>query len=333
METYIEKTSVADHAFSVFGNEVEIVMPAADRSAPLMFIARENTDCLAWGKKHKDAINNLLVQYGAVLLRGFEIGSAEKFNDLFSILVGQALEYKNRTSPRDQVFNNVYTSTSHPSDQVIHMHTENSYSKTSTRIISFFCLVPSPTGGQTPIADERELMAYLKESTRNKFRDKQIQYVRNVFPGIGLNLKSIYQTDDKEELSKIFRESGVEYTWLSDSHLRLKWVLPAFINHPVTNEEVWFNHMFFGHKSLYDPMVLELFDEEDLPFVTYYGDGTPIEDEVIDEFKEFYENNSIVFRWEKDDFLLLDNMMYSHGRKPYEGPRTILTAMAQPVFS
>jgi alpha-ketoglutarate-dependent taurine dioxygenase len=297
-----------------------------------MFTAVENTDCVAWGKKYRKEINELLVEYGAVLLRGFDIGSAQRFNDLFNTLAGDALEYKNRTSPRDQVFNNVYTSTSHPKDQVIHMHTENSYSKSANRIISFFCLVPSPVGGQTPIADERELVTCLREETVNRFRDKQIQYVRNVFPGIGLDLKTIYQTDNRDELKKIFSESGVEHEWISDNHLRLKWVLPAFINHPVTKKDVWFNHMFFGHKSLYDPMVLELFDEEDLPFVVYYGDGSRIEEDVIDEFKDFYEKKSIVFRWEKDDFLLLDNMMYSHGRKPYEGNRTILTAMAQQTF-
>src|SRR5690606_6772037 len=100
--------------------------------------------------------------------------------------------------------------------------------------------------------------------------------------------------------------------------------------HPITGQEMWFNHMFFGHKSLYDPSILEYFEEENLPFVTYYGDGTEIEPEVIKEFEDFYQEHSIIFQWQKDDFLLLDNMMFSHGRRPFEGERTTLTAMGQP---
>jgi alpha-ketoglutarate-dependent taurine dioxygenase len=332
METFPKLTKKQDEPVASFSDKVEMTLPAKDRTFPFMITRLESIDCIAWAEAHKNEINELLLKHGAILLRGFEIGSAQKFNDLFSTIVGQALEYKNRTSPREQVFKNVYTSTSHPNDQVIHMHTENSYSKATNRILAFYCLVPPSQGGETPIADERELLTFLKEETKLKFKNKKIQYVRNVVPGIGLDLKSIYQTDNKEELNKIFRDTGVDHEWVSEHQLRLKWVLPAFINHPVTNKEVWFNHMFFGHKSLYSQEVLEAFNEEDLPFVTYYGDGSEIEENVIQEFKDFYEKNSIVFKWQKDDFLLLDNMMYAHGRKPYSGDRTILTAMAQPVL-
>lgn len=332
MEKRLEKTNDSGAVLSGLGDHVEIIMPSGERKFPLLIVSGNDIDCISWGEMYKDQINELLLIHGALLLRGFEIGSAQKFNDLFSIIAGKALEYKNRTAPRDQVFNHVYTSTSHPSDQVIHMHTENSYAKTSARIIAFYCLIPSAGGGETPIADERELVQSLSEETIRKFRERNIQYVRNIFPGVGLDLKTIYQTDNKEELHKIFEESGIDHEWISANHLRIKWVFPAFQIHPVTRNEEWFNHMYFGHKSLYDAQVLDIFDEEDLPFITYYGDGSKIEDSVIQECKDFYEQKSIVFKWEKDDFLLLDNMRYSHGRKPYEGDRTILTAMAQPVY-
>jgi alpha-ketoglutarate-dependent taurine dioxygenase len=332
MEKHLENTSDNGAVVSGPGDNIKIILPSGDRKFPLLIVSEGDTDCLVWGEMYKDQLNELLLTYGALLLRGFEIGSAQKFNDLFSIIAGKALEYKNRTAPRDQVFNNVYTSTSHPSDQVIHMHTENSYAKTSARIIAFYCLVPSADGGETPIADERELIQFLGEEIVSKFRERNIQYVRNIFPGIGLDLKTIYQTDNKAELQRIFEESGIDYEWISDNHLRIKWVFPAFQVHPVTKKEEWFNHLYFGHKSLYDCQVLDIFDEEDLPFITYYGDGSEIEDSVIQQFKDFYDNKSIVFKWEKDDFLLLDNMRYSHGRKPYKGDRTILTAMAQPLY-
>ena len=93
---------------------------------------------------------------------------------------------------------------------------------------------------------------------------------------------------------------------------------------------MWFNHAYFGFKQHFDPAILDYFSEEELPFATYYGNGEDFEDEVVQEFLDFYSANSIVFTWEQGDILLLDNMMYSHGRNPYQGDRAILAAMAQP---
>ncbi|UII23755.1 TauD/TfdA family dioxygenase [Fulvivirga ligni] len=297
---------------------------------PFMIKPKGNANALLWAKENSDELNKLLLQHGALLLRGFEIGGAETFNKMFSTISGDAMAYNNRTSPREQVYSNVYTSTSHPNDQNIYMHTENSYSSIFNRIIAFYCLKPANVGGETPIADERKLLAGLKKSTIEKFREKGIQYVRNSMPGIGLDWKTIYQTNDRQKVNDILTSNGHHFTWVSDEHLRVKWSLPAFHQHPLTSEDMWFNHMYFGHKSLYDPAVLEFFSEEDLPFVTYYGDGSDIEPDVIKEFHDFYESESIVFKWEQDDFLLLDNLMFSHGRKPFQGERTILTAMGQP---
>ena len=307
-----------------------IIIKTASKDNPFTISSNTERDPLEWAEKHKDQINRLLLEHGAILLRGFKIDNAENFNELFSIFSGNAIEYKNRTSPRDQVYSNVYTSTNHPKSETIHMHTENSYSNIYNRIIAFYCLVPAPIGGETPIADERKLLASLKKETVEEFKAKGIQYVRNTIPGIGLSWKTIYQTEDKEDVAKFLKENGHDFIWVDSDHLRIKWTLPAFQNHPITGEEMWFNHMFFGHKSLYDPSVLEYFEEEDLPFATYFGDGTEIGPEVIAEFTNFYKEHSIIFTWEKDDFLLLDNLMFSHGRNPFKGDRTILTAMSQP---
>jgi len=310
--------------------EENVTYHDVSKNNPFTINPLADVNVFEWAKKNKDSINNILLEKGAVLLRGFKIGGAENFNKLFSIISGEAIEYKNRTSPRDQVYNNVYTSTSHPNDQIIHMHTENSYSNIYNRIISFYSLIPAPKGGETPIADERKLMKSLKKETIKKFREKGILYVRNSMPGIGLDWKTIYQTQDKSELTKILKDLGHEFTWIYDDHLRTKWRLPAIQNHPITNEEIWFNHMFFGLKHHYDPEVIEFLGEENLPFATYYGDGTEIESEVVQEFIDFYKENAIVFKWQKDDFLVLDNTMFSHGRRPFEGARTTLTAMGQP---
>jgi len=312
-------------------NQYTVKATPPSKRMPYTIRGNKEMDVFAFGTENKASINETLLEHGAVLLRGFNINGAQDFSKLFKIITaGDAIEYKNRTSPREKVFDNVYTSTSHPKDQMIHMHTENSYSKVYNRIISFYCLIPPDERGQTPIADERKIASVLGPDIVEKFRSKGIKYVRNSMPGVGLDWKVIFQTDDKEQVNNYLNANNYKYEWVTDSHLRLEWVLPAFQKHPVTGEDMWFNHMYFGLKALYHPSVLEFFEEKNLPFATYYGDGSEIEEEVVERLKQFYEEECIVFDWQKNDFLLLDNMMYSHGRMPFNGKRKILTAMGQP---
>lgn len=311
----------------VIDNQVSIADPTKD--FPLLIRPTETLDFKSWAAENQAFINEMLLKFGAILFRGFNIHTAKEFSDAFQVISGEALEYKNRTSPRERVYDNVYTSTSHPKDQKIHMHTENSYSPNYNQIIAFFCLIQPTFRGQTPIADERKILSVLKPDVLEKFREKGIKYVRNSMLGVGLDWKTIFQTEDKTEVNAFLEANHYEYAWIGENHLRMKWVLPAFQRHPETGEEMWFNHMYFGHKSLYHPGIIEFFQEENLPLATYYGDGSAIEDEVIAAIGQFYEEESIVFNWEKGDFLLLDNMMYAHGRMPFKGERKILTAMGR----
>ncbi|MEQ9008665.1 MAG: TauD/TfdA family dioxygenase, partial [Ekhidna sp.] len=276
---------------------VNVQVPASDFTLPFMISPKGGEDLVKWAINHQNLLFDLLIEHGAILFRGMKIGSASAFDELFSKLCGGSIEYINRTSPRDKVVNNVYTSTTYPKEHPIHMHTENSYSPEFNRIIGFFCLKPPMKGGETPIAEERLLLKELPAETVSKFRDKKILYVRNLVDGIGIDWQTAYQTSDRNEVNRRLESSNISYEWISEDHLRTKWVLPAVINHPITGEEVWFNHMYFYHKSLYDPSILEYFEDEDLPFSSYYGDGSKIEDEVINAIRQFYQRYSIVFKW------------------------------------
>lgn len=71
------------------------------------------------------------------------------------------------------------------------------------------------------------------------------------------------------------------------------------------------------------------FSREELPTNSYFGDGSPIEEETLTELRRLYEEEKVLFQWKKGDVLLLDNMFTAHGREPFEGIRTILVAMAE----
>ena len=50
---------------------------------------------------------------------------------------------------------------------------------------------------------------------------------------------------------------------------------------------------------------------------------------MLDHIREVYEQEKLVFPWQKGDVLLVDNMLTAHGRKPYSGARKIVVGMAQ----
>jgi alpha-ketoglutarate-dependent taurine dioxygenase len=103
------------------------------------------------------------------------------------------------------------------------------------------------------------------------------------------------------------------------------------LRHPVTGELSFFNQVQLHHVHCLDPEVreslLSIFKREDLPRHVYYGDGSEIEDSVMDYVGEVYEKNAVRFTWREGDMVTLDNMLTAHARDPFVGPRKIVVAL------
>lgn len=306
------------------------------RTLPLVVEpATEGMDLNAWVGEHRAAVEAKLLEYGGILFRGFGITEIPEFERFIAASCGEALEYKERSSPRSEQGKNVYTSTDYPPKYPIFQHNENSYAKTFPMRLLFYCHIPAAEGGETPIANSRQVYDRIDPAIRDRFIEKKVMYVRNFSAGIGLPWQTVFQTSDRAEVEEYCKMAGYDIEWLDGDRLRTRRVGQVVAKHPQTGEMTWFNHATFFNVSTLVPVIrdalLMQFKEEELPNNTYYGDGSPIEPEVLDALRDVYQQETVLFPWQQGDIMMLDNMLSSHARSPFKGERKIIAGMAQPM--
>lgn len=306
----------------------------AEQSLPLVVQpAVEGVSLVDWTRRNLAFIERNLLDHGAILFRNFKVQTVAEFERLITAVSGELLDYSYRSTPRTQVSGKIFTSTEYPAYQTIPLHNEMSYTLNWPLKIWFFSIKTAEQGGETPIADSRRVFERIDPAIRDEFSRKQIMYVRNYGDGLDLSWQDVFQTTDKQEVEEFCRRSNIEFEWTGSNRLRTCQICQAVATHPKTGQPVWFNQAhLFNISSL--PLevrqsLLSAFAERDLPRNTYYGDGSPIEASVLDEIREAYEQEAIVFPWHEGDVMMLDNMLTAHGRMPYVGPRKVVVGMAE----
>lgn len=294
-----------------------------------------NVNLLEWASKNQETIQAMLLKHKALLFRDFNIHSATQLDQFIKITAkGEPISYGDRSSPRHEVSNKIYTSTDYPAEQSIFLHNESTYCLTWPNKIYFCCLKVAEQGGETPIADTQKIFERLSPQTRERFIEKQVLYVRNYNDGFGLPWQDVFQTTDKAVVEEYCRNNAIEFEWKDSDRLRTRQVRPGVIQHPITGATSWFNHAAFFHVTTLEPSIFKAllaeFLEEDLPHNTYYGDGSAIEPEILAEIRAAYAQETVIFSWESGDILLLDNILVAHGRKPFQGTRKVIVGMAEP---
>lgn len=307
-----------------------------DRPLPLLVEpVLQGVDLVAWATEKKETIIAHLHKHGALLFRGFDVSGLTTFRSFVAAVSEKMLEYKERSSSRTKVGDKVYTSTEYPAQYPIFLHNENSYQQVWPMKLCLFCETPPDSDGETPLADGRRIFAAVDPKVRKAFKERGVMYLRNFNEQLGLSWQEVFQTEDRRVVEAACGEKGLEYEWRGDNSLRTRAVRKWVDKHPITGDEVWFNHATFFHHATFAKEIRTVlkrqYSPEEMPNNTYYGDGTPIEPQVIEHLQEIYLKEKISIPWERGDIALVDNMLTAHGRAPFTGPRKILLAMSDPV--
>lgn len=307
-----------------------------DQLFPVVVLPEDEVDTLEWAQQSREKIRELLNKYGALLFRDHNIKDEQQFERFVAASTCEEwVDYREAATPRSHVNGNVFTSTEYPPKERIFFHNENSHTTSWPLYLAFYCEAPPIAGGETPLCDCRRLSGLIPEKIRQRFEKHGILYSRSFGYGVGIPWQKGFPVTSRVEMEQYCLAQDMTPEWQGGDKLKIRYRRPAVRIHPVTHEEVWFNHATFFNCYSLTPETRALIDEfigkENAPYNTYYGDGEEISEATIEALKDLYQECSVKFSYQAGDVLLIDNMLMAHGREPFEGYRKILVTMTKKI--
>lgn len=288
-----------------------------------------------WAAAHRDALCGVVAEHGAVLVRGLGLGTPARAGAVFQVLTNGLMTEREAFAPRRSYGDGVYSSAKWPSNQPMCMHHELSYTLRFPGLMLFACLEAPSEGGATGLADASAVLEALPVPLVERFEREGWLLTRTYNDEIGASVAEAFGTDDRAAVERYCRDHAIEYTWGPDGALRTSQRRSAVVRHPVTGRRCWFNQIAFLSEWTIDPEIrqylVDVYGADALPFTTRFGDGAAIGEDVVRLLNEVYEAHTLREPWQDGDLMLVDNVRMAHSREPYEGPREVLVAMAEPV--
>lgn len=322
------------------GRKAGIATPTApravERSLPLI-VRPEDDDGVLFGRepaRWRELLRQRVLDHGAVLFRGFAVDSPAAFESFVLSLSPPDpwAPYREEAVLRVPLGGHVFTSSEYHPSGTIFPHNEKSQCKAWPLRLFFTCQQPARSGGATPLTAIRRVTAALDAGVKAEFRAKGVLYERNFNAGFGLALEAAFGSRQRAEVERYCRDNGIAWEWRGSEKLRVRFVRPAFALHPHTGEELFFNLAAFYHPSTLERrfrLTMRGVPAGELPFNSFYGDGSPIPDDVLEHCRAAYAAATERFGWEAGDVAMIDNMLVAHGREAFSGPRRVWIAMTE----
>ena len=341
-----------------------VVEPKSKQQRSLSFLSNFLETNRGW-------VDDMMLQYGALLFRGFDIDSER---DVQTAVMSYEPNLNNSyrgTSPRNVQGGTefVFSAAEVPSHFPIAQHIEMSFLPAPPRKLFFSAIkAPKTVGGETALADFRKVYQDLPTKLRNKLADKKLLYRRSHSKkgqrfthdvAAMQGWPEVFGTSDKSEVEKIARSENMPMRWEGRNKDRFvsEFVSDPFQLHPETNEPVWFNHAQVFHWTTFPAELFAAFRRthewrlllhaiqvgvvsiikygllrQKMALTASFGDGTAISVWEMHQIRKAVHKNMVFNRWNKGDIVMIDNFSTSHGRQPtYDKGRKVVVAWSDPL--
>ena len=307
--------------------------PDPASGGPASGAGRSIETLLDWITGNRDEIFDRARDHGAVLLRGFEVATADDFARVVDALELDNMPYVGGAAVRNRVAGDrVLTANESPPSEPIPFHHEMSQVPEPPHYVVFCCDVPAAEGGETPILLSNQVYQLARErhpEFMQRVEQLGVRY-RRIMPteddpssAIGRSWKSTYQASTREQAEARMREQQTSWTWLDNGDLEtITTALPAIRTEPRTGRKTFFNSMIAAYTGWVDR-------RNDPTRAVQLGDGSPVDHQAMVDIAEIMARHRVAFAWRKSDVLLVDNRLTMHSRNPFVPPRRILASVAR----
>ena len=221
------------------------------KSLPLVVTPRWEkslTFLCSWLESNHGFLDEMMLKYGVVLFRGFDIASCSDLERAAVSFQPGLNDCYRGTSPRylQDGTKYVFSAAEVPANYPIAQHLEMSFLPCPPRQLFFGCMkAPTSAGGETALCDFRKVYYELSPELRQKFFDKKIRYTRS-HKKVGayftfdvadmLGWPALFGTSDKKEVERLCAEEGVSVRWEGPNNDTFVSIIEseAFQHHPVT---------------------------------------------------------------------------------------------------
>ncbi|MFE7283918.1 TauD/TfdA family dioxygenase [Streptomyces noursei] len=302
---------------------------------PPILTTDAGADPAQWATRNRDALRAVLAEHGAVLVRGLGLADVDRIATTFHALSSDLMVERESFAPRDDHGQGVYSSSPWPQNQPMCMHHELSYALRFPGLMLFACRTAPTDGGATAVADASAVLDALPKKLIKRFERQGWLLTRSYNDEIGASVAQAFGSDDREAVERYCRANAIAFDWQPDGTLHTRQRRSAVVRHPVSGRRCWFNQIAFLNEWTIAPEIREYlvdtYGADGLPFNTRYGNGDPIEPDVVELLNAAYQDHTVREPWRAGDLLLVDNVRTAHSREPFDGPREVLVGMGAPT--
>lgn len=283
----------------------------------------------------KTIVSDLINTHGFVVFRGYGIQSDQDFHRFVEGLGLENFKYADSFSNavRHNRTDRVFTANEAPPNVEIFLHHEMAQTLTFPGALFFFCEKAAESGGATPICRSDRTLKTLETQNPTfiaKLRSVGVKY-RNSMPseanhesGQGRSWKDTLTVNSAHEAEEKLVALGYQFNWLEDGGLSVQTPALAAVDHFGRGKDVFFNQIVAAAAG----WTVAADDKE--PRLCF-GDDSPIEHaDLAGTIKAAYQH-TVDLKWQTGDVALLDNLKVMHGRRPFEGSRSVLASLCNPI--